>query len=343
MVGAVTGGMNSLQIFPWEDSFNLGLHIVDAQHQQLVVMLNALGRQCAQDAASQEVLALFDDLAQFAVLHFQSEMEVWQGMLGSDPETGVHQQEHDDFVSKAMALRQELLAPASREVAEAAIYFVAAWLAEHLLYSDRFMARFGEAIKAGHSREVAWAQAEAGRSGEAKALIDCILSISQKHASNTFTLMRKLAEREQDRRALVEANSAQGNSSKLLQTVIKTVPIRIFWKGRDYRYLGCNDAFARDAGLDDPATLIGRDDFELSWASNADAYRRDDRAVIESGVARLNYEETQTTPDGGRIVLQSSKVPLLDQQGEIIGVLGIYDDITGRKESEEKVDRKSVV
>ena len=68
---------------------------------------------------------------------------------------------------------------------------------------------------------------------------------------------RKLAERE-----LVE-------SRNLLQAVVDTAPMRVFWKDRDLKYLGCNPAFARDAGKDDPRDVIGHDDFELGWAEEA--------------------------------------------------------------------------
>ncbi len=120
----------------------------------------------------------------------------------------------------------------------------------------------------------------------------------------------------------------------LLQQVVDTAPIRVFWKDRECRYLGCNPAFARDAGKESPAEIVGRDDFAMGWADQAELYRDDDRKVMKSGQSRLNYEEPQTTPDGHAIWLRTSKVPLRNASGEVIGVLGIYDDITERKNAE---------
>jgi PAS domain S-box-containing protein len=117
---------------------------------------------------------------------------------------------------------------------------------------------------------------------------------------------------------------------------VDTIPVRVFWKDTDSRYLGCNQPFAEDAGQATPDDLIGKDDYAFPWgADQADAYRRDDQAVMVSGQARLNYEELQTTPDGRTIWLQTSKVPMRDAQENIIGVLGTYQDVTERIRLEE--------
>ncbi|MCG7894301.1 MAG: EAL domain-containing protein [Candidatus Thiodiazotropha taylori] len=122
-----------------------------------------------------------------------------------------------------------------------------------------------------------------------------------------------------------------------LQQVIDTVPIRVFWKDRECRYLGCNPAFARDAGKASPQEMIGQDDFAMGWAAQADIYRADDKAVMDSGQPRLDYEEPQSTPDDHLIWLRTSKVPLRDASGKVYGVLGIYDDITAQKQIEAQL------
>ena len=121
----------------------------------------------------------------------------------------------------------------------------------------------------------------------------------------------------------------------LLQTIVESIPVRAFWKDRGSRYLGCNTAFARDAGCATPAEVIGRTDHDLAWRDQAERYRADDQRVMASGVASLGYEEPQTTPDGHTIWLRTSKVPLRDGGGDVIGVLGIYEDITEHRAAEE--------
>lgn len=138
----------------------------------------------------------------------------------------------------------------------------------------------------------------------------------------------------------IESNAALQESRHLLQTIIDSAPIRVFWKDRECRYLGCNPAFAHDAGLQTPADLIGRDDFAMGWADQAELYRADDRLVMDSGQPRLDFEEPQTTPDGKIIWLRTSKVPLRDAAGTVTGVLGLYDDITARKKAEIALTRE---
>ncbi len=129
-------------------------------------------------------------------------------------------------------------------------------------------------------------------------------------------------------------------SRAMLQLVMNTIPARVFWKDRNSVYLGCNVLFARDAGLSTPEEIIGRTDFELGWREQAELYRADDRLVMESGIPKLRYEEPQTTPTGDRIYLRTSKVPLRDENGRVIGIMGTYEDITERKLAREALERE---
>lgn len=134
-----------------------------------------------------------------------------------------------------------------------------------------------------------------------------------------------------------KAEDAIVESRNLLNTIIDTIPIRVFWKSKSLHYLGCNTLFARDAGLNEPTNVIGKNDYEMGWVEQAKLYRADDRAVMNSGEAKLFYEEEQTTPDGNKIWLSTSKVPLRNGKGDIFGILGIYEDITAQKEMENQL------
>ncbi|MCP4723448.1 MAG: PAS domain S-box protein, partial [bacterium] len=123
-------------------------------------------------------------------------------------------------------------------------------------------------------------------------------------------------------------------SRQILSDVLNTIPVRVFWKDKNNVYLGCNQLFANDAGRTSPEDIIGDDDFNMGWAEQAELYRSDDKQVMTSGQAKINYEEPQTTPDGEQIWLRTSKIPLLDSKDKIYGILGTYEDITERKKSE---------
>ena len=136
-----------------------------------------------------------------------------------------------------------------------------------------------------------------------------------------------------------ERTTELGKSQQMLQLVLDAIPIRVFWKDKELGYLGCNQLFADDAGLDSPEEIIGKNDFELASADQAELYRSDDRQVIESGTPKLNFEEPQTLPDGSQMWLRTSKIPLHDAEGNISGVLGTYEDITERKRAEAERER----
>jgi|GEM_PF-876326 len=141
-------------------------------------------------------------------------------------------------------------------------------------------------------------------------------------------LTHEIEERKRAERALQE-------SQQMLQSVLDTIPVRVFWKDLDSKYLGCNRAFAHDAGLQSPDEILGKTDFDMVWVEQAEFFRADDHLVMGSGEPKLAYEEPQTTPHGSRMWLLTNKVPLLDTEGRIKGVLGTYQDITESKQMEE--------
>lgn len=127
----------------------------------------------------------------------------------------------------------------------------------------------------------------------------------------------------------------------LFNKVLNTVPASIFWKDRNSILLGANDRFVHEVGLNSLDEVVGKTDFDLA-CSNAEAafYRACDREVMDSGIPLLHIEETQQRSDGETVHLLTSKVPLTDASGEVSGLLGIYVDITARKQTEATL-RKS--
>ncbi len=113
------------------------------------------------------------------------------------------------------------------------------------------------------------------------------------------------------------------NTAALLQNIISTAPVRIFWKDTKLRYLGCNGHFLHDAGLAHTDEIIGKRDTELVWAEHADAYNRDDLQVIRTKNPIINRVERQ-----GEMWLLTNKAPLYDEEHNIIGIVGSYIDIT---------------
>jgi len=134
---------------------------------------------------------------------------------------------------------------------------------------------------------------------------------------------------------LHQLRSELRESRTMLQLVIDNLPQSVFWKDRESRFLGCNHRFLVDAGLSSVDEVIGKTDFEMPWKAQAAGYQEDDRTVIAHG-PRFNIEEQLTRSDGSTIWLRTNKVPLR-RDGEVIGVLGMYEDITALKRQEEEL------
>ncbi len=131
------------------------------------------------------------------------------------------------------------------------------------------------------------------------------------------------------------AEEALRASREMLRTVLNAVPVGIFWKDLDLRYLGCNRYFSCDAGFQSPEEVEGKDDFEMPWLpEQAEVFRSDDWSVIGTGRPKLGYEEPFVSAKGGKAWARTNKVPLLNSEGRVDGVLGTYEDITERKRSE---------
>ncbi|PTB18715.1 diguanylate cyclase [Trinickia symbiotica] len=131
----------------------------------------------------------------------------------------------------------------------------------------------------------------------------------------------------------IKAEAEAQRSNQMLETVIDNIPQRIFWKDRESRYLGCNMAFARDAGLAYPEQVIGKTDYDMPWKSMADSLQRADREIVVTGVPKMNLE-FEVVVEGALRAGITSKIPLTNGDGTVIGVLGSYTDTTDRKRSD---------
>jgi PAS domain S-box-containing protein len=145
------------------------------------------------------------------------------------------------------------------------------------------------------------------------------------------------------RRRVRQQTTELRGSRQMLQLVLDHIPQRVFWKDHQGRYLGCNKAFAKDAGVRTPQNVVGKTLHDVPhWSATADPNVADDRQVMESGLAKIGYETTTVFADGTQRCLRLSKVPLPGSVGGVIGVLGTYEDISESKRAEEKLQRYSV-
>ncbi len=141
----------------------------------------------------------------------------------------------------------------------------------------------------------------------------------------------------QDTDARKHAEEELARSQQLLQLVLDTIPLRVFWKDRDGTYLGCNRAFLDGSLMTDPGQVIGKTDYELEWRDRADQFRAEDLTVIESGMPQLGFEKPELHRDGQQTLARFNKVPLMDADGNVVGLLGTIEDLTDHLRAEKAI------
>lgn len=129
---------------------------------------------------------------------------------------------------------------------------------------------------------------------------------------------------------------------ELLKLVLDNIPQYIFWKNRDSVYLGCNQRWAEMAGVN-PEQVVGLTDADLPWTpEQQEWYLKCDRQVMETNIPMLRIKQSQLQADGKLTWRETSKLPLHDAQGNVIGLLGTIEDITERKQAEDFLRQSKV-
>jgi PAS domain S-box-containing protein len=139
-----------------------------------------------------------------------------------------------------------------------------------------------------------------------------------------------------------EAEKTLEEERNLLRTLIDLLPVYIFVKDCDSRFVIANQACATYMGAVSPQELIGKTDAEFYKVEAAEDFRSDELIVLQ-GTALVDKEEGGYSPTGIPRNLLTTKVPRRDKTGNIIGLVGASFDITGRKQAEEAVRIKNLV
>ena len=130
---------------------------------------------------------------------------------------------------------------------------------------------------------------------------------------------------------------------EMFQTIIDTVPVCIWWKDTDSRFLGCNQRFAVNAGYKSPQDIVGKSDYDMPWRKvESDWFVTWDRKVMEENRPYYHIVEPKQFADGKQAWLDTNKVPLRDSQGNVVGTLGTYEEITERKQTEEALAKAHI-
>ncbi|SNR63725.1 PAS domain S-box protein [Lutibacter flavus] len=134
------------------------------------------------------------------------------------------------------------------------------------------------------------------------------------------------------KKAIKEATLAK----EILRKVLDNIPIRVFWKDKESRFLGCNKCFYEALSFKSDKEVIGKTDYDLNSKKVADITRNDELEIMNTGIPKLKFRET-FIDDGEQLIFSSNKLPFVNQNNEIIGIIGTSNDITERVKSNEKL------
>ncbi|MDH3981510.1 MAG: PAS domain S-box protein [Kiritimatiellaceae bacterium] len=155
---------------------------------------------------------------------------------------------------------------------------------------------------------------------------------SWKNRRAIFGVARDIAQRQQTESALRE-------SQQMLQLIMDTIPMSVFWKDKDSVYLGCNKTFIRECGFKSLDDIVGKTPYELFDPEFAPNVIERDQQVIGNNRPFFNLLQSHSRPDGIVGWREISKIPLHDDTGRAVGVLGVWRDVTEQIRAEDRLKR----
>jgi PAS domain S-box-containing protein len=132
------------------------------------------------------------------------------------------------------------------------------------------------------------------------------------------------------------AEEALAKEQFLINALMNNLSDHVYFKDRDSRFIRINKSLALSFGLDDPALAEGKTDFDFFTREHAQQAFEDEQAIIRTGQL-LNTEEKETHPNRPDTWVSTIKLPLTENDGNIIGTFGISRDVTKRKQAEEEL------
>ncbi|MFO0792611.1 MAG: PAS domain S-box protein [Candidatus Brocadiaceae bacterium] len=109
------------------------------------------------------------------------------------------------------------------------------------------------------------------------------------------------------------------------RTLLENLPQKVFYKDKNSVYVSCNENYAKDLKIK-PDDIIGKTDFDFFPKVLAEKYRADDKRIMESG--NTEDMEEKYIMDGRECIIHTIKTPMKDEKGGIIGILGVFWDVT---------------
>lgn len=195
---------NGFQTFAWNEKYNTGIDVVDAQHHKLVDLINRLGAISAHQMNVDDLGTILAELGNYTVYHFDTEEEMMRRHEVSATHQEAHIKAHRHFAAQVAVAAQILMrgGKVSESIVAPLLEYLTRWLVQHILGLDMRMAREIQAFQAGASHTEAVRQATDFMSQSANVLLEALNEMYGKLGDKTLEVMRTNQELEDDRAAL---------------------------------------------------------------------------------------------------------------------------------------------
>jgi len=134
----------------------------------------------------------------------------------------------------------------------------------------------------------------------------------------------------------IAANSSYSSNNEFLNALLESLPEAVYFKDLHSRFIRVSRALAKKDGTKEPFEFIGLTDFDRFTTEHAEQAYEDEQRIIRTGEPIVDFEEKLTWPDGRVTWVASTKLPLRNHEGRIVGTFGISRDITERKRAEQE-------
>ena len=318
-----------IDIFPWNDSFKTGIDEIDLQHKKLVLLLNKVAMNIAFNETDIRLENVIDELLDYTIYHFDAENRYWLDNLPDCNITAHHKASHDQFIVKINSFKAVLENKPTKEFLNEMLSFLSRWLVSHILESDRQMAFLSQ----GMQQEMTFIQAEQWAldkmKGSAKQILDITLSAYKNLTENSIHLMHESIASRNALQKLHESENLQAQSMEYARIGYWTLSsdYQAEWSPLMFELFGAH--FTQDPGEKLLFNIMNADYHQVYQAAIKHTFITGEELQIEYPITRSNDGEVRWIESRGKL---SS-----DQKNDQQKITGFIQDITDRKENEQKI------
>lgn len=349
----------TIEVFPWNDNFETGLSIIDSQHKKLVELINELASLLAH-ADEDKLQKIFDELTDYANYHFETEEKIWTQHLETDDWYQDHRGTHKTFLPTIQKLQEANAKKPFQDILEDTVKYLIQWLAYHILKDDMQLASLVKKLENGTPIEQAKTEVLNEISDTQELFVETVLQMYNSLSSRTFELMREKVLNEQTTHALQIAQASlegkvqertkslqkeieqhretERDLNKLLQAIEQS-PSSVVITDVNGCIQYANPRFCNQTGFElhelegnVPSLIQNAIDHPIAFQ---DMWTSLKERNSWSGEIKSQHKDGSTFWENVTIS------PIKDEHGNIIQYLGLREDITAKKEYEERLYKEA--